>query len=46
MYRYRVNQHIIVKNAYSVSIEKIVTTKLSTVKGSQNLNLMQNMLTQ
>ena len=36
----RINQHLVVLNLNSVSINKILVTKLTTVKASQNLNLM------
>ena len=42
---YRVNQHLIVLNLGSVSINKVLVTEFNTVKVSQNLNLMQNMST-
>ena len=42
MRRYFVNQHFIVLNLYSVSIDKILVTEFITEKVSQNLNLMQN----
>ena len=42
--RYRVNQHLIVLNLGSVSINKVLVTKFITVKVSQNLNLIPNML--
>ena len=45
MWKYRVNQHLIVLNLYSVSINKILVTKDNTVKVSQNLNLMWNVST-
>ena len=40
MYRYRVNQDLIVLNLYSVSINKILVTKFITAKLSQKLNVM------
>ena len=40
MCRYRVNQHLIVINLDSVSINKILVTEFITVKVSQNINLM------
>ena len=40
MWKYRVNQYLIVLNLYSVSIITILGTEFSTVKVSQNLNLM------
>ena len=38
MGRYRVNQHLIVLNLYSVSISKILVTEFITMKVGQNLN--------
>ena len=38
--RYRVNQHLIVLNLDSVSINKILATEFLTIRVSQNLNLM------
>ena len=46
MYRYRVKQHLTVLKLDSVSINKILVTKIVTMKVSQNLNLMKNMSTQ
>ena len=46
MFMYRVYQHLIVLNLYSVSINKILVTKFITVKKLQNLNLMENVSTQ
>ena len=40
MWKYRVNQYLIVLNLYSVSIITILGTEFITVKDSQNLNLM------
>ena len=40
MCRYRVNQHLIVLNLYSVPINKILVKEFITVKVSLNLNLM------
>ena len=40
MCRYRVNQHLIVLNIYSVPINKILVKQFITVKVSLNLNLM------
>ena len=37
---YRVNQHLIVLNLYSVSINKILVMEFITVEVSQNLNLI------
>ena len=42
---YRVNQHSIVPNFYSVSINKILVAEFVTMKISQSLNLMSNMST-
>ena len=41
-----VNQHLIVVNLGSVSINKILVTEFITVKVSQDLTSMQNMSTQ
>ena len=38
--KFRVNQHLIILNLYSVSIRIILVTGFITVKVSQNLNLM------
>ena len=46
MHMYRVNQHLIVLNLDNITINKVLLTEFTTVKVSQNLNLMQNMLTQ
>ena len=46
MHMYRVNQHLIVLNLDNITINKVLLTEFITVKVSQNLNLMQNMLTQ
>ena len=46
MCKYRVKQHLIVLKLDSVSIDKIIVTKFVTMKVSQNLNLMQRLLTQ
>ena len=46
MCRYRVNQHLIVLELDSVSIDKILVMKFVTVQVSQNLNLMYNMSAQ
>ena len=40
MCMYRVNQHLIVLNIESVSINKVLVTEFISVKVSQNLNLM------
>ena len=45
MFRYSVKKHLIVLNLFSVSIIKILFMEFITVKGSQNLNLIQNMST-
>ena len=42
--RYRVNQHLIVLNLYSVSINKILVMKFATLKVSRNLNLNLNLV--
>ena len=46
MCRYRVDQHLIILNLYSVSLNKILVTEFITVKSSQNLHFMQNVSTQ
>ena len=46
MWKYRVKQDLIVLKLDSVSIKKILVTKFVAVKVLQNLNLMQNFLTQ
>ena len=38
MCRYRVNQHLIVPNLYSVSVNKILVTEFINVKVSQKSN--------
>ena len=38
MFRYRANQHLIVLNLCSVSIDKTLVTKVMTFRVSQNLN--------
>ena len=40
MCRYMINQHLIVLNLGSASINKVLGTEFITVKVSQNLNLM------
>ena len=40
IYRYRVNQHFIVLNLYSVSMNKILVTEFMTVRVSHILSLM------
>ena len=40
IWRYRVNQHLIVLNLYSISIHKTLIMEFMTVRVSQNLNLM------
>ena len=40
MCRYRVNQHVIALNLYSVLISKILFAEFITAKASQNLYLM------
>ena len=46
MCKYRVKHHLIVLKLDSVSTNKILITKLVTVKVSQNLNLIQSLSTQ
>ena len=41
MCKHRVDQHLIVLNLYSVSINKILVLKFMTVKVPQNLKSMQ-----
>ena len=44
MYKHRVDQHLIVLNSYSISINKILVTEFMTVKASQNLNSIQKIV--
>ena len=49
MWKYRVDQHLIVLNVYSISIKKNLLTQFRSVKKkkkSQNLNSMQKIPTQ
>ena len=46
MCQYRVGQHLIVLNLYSISNSEILVTESMTIKVSQKLNLMQKMSTQ
>ena len=44
MHKHRVDQHLIVLNSYSISINKILVTEFMTVKASQNLNSIQKIV--
>ena len=44
MYKHRADQHLIVLNSYSISINKILVTEFMTVKASQNLNSIQKIV--
>ena len=39
-FKFRLNEHLIVLNLYSVSINKILVMEIITAKSSQNLNLV------